>query len=308
MEATMALFDRDDDRSTGYRGDANRGRGFMDRVQDAFRGQDVRGGEYGPRDEHLRRDYENRSTRDGGYGRPMDREGGLHGRNSWSDGAWTADAAERTDREWNPGNRGRYDRDVSPFQAGWYGGAAGGMGMDRGGESMPGDVDDHGWHLAGGEWGHTGNLSGGGQRYDRGYPAGTNRGGGFLDRAQNAVRRGWDRVEERFDGDDRNGMHLGGGAMRGGTSWAGRYDRDVHPASSVRGYRDDQGHYGTTQVGGMRGSAGGMNRYGGDYGRGTMGRGTGYDRGYTAGPFRAGNRGREMNRYDNGYGRGRDGF
>jgi hypothetical protein len=127
-------------------------------------------------------------------------------------------------------------------------------------------------------------------------------------------------------------MHLGGGAMRGGTSWAGSYDRDWHQPSDVRGYRDDEGHYGTTHVGGMMGGGagmpGGMNRYGSGYDRG-MGMNRGgmdYDRGFTgrsqtdAGdpygdrqghtPIRvtgSGNRG-GMDRYDNGYGRGRDWF
>lgn len=344
----MALFDRNDDRGYGYRGDMNRGRGggFLDRVQNAFRGQDTH-----VNDEHLRRDYENRSSMDTGagmnrgwnaggtgYSRPMDREGGLHQRNSWSDGAWTADAAERTDREWSVQNRGRmdYDHDMSPFQAGWraggmHGGMTGGMGMNRG---MPRDLN-----LGTGdrEWGHTGNL--GGNRYDRGFAAGgTHRGGGFLDRAQNAVRRGWDNLEDRFDrdDDDRSRMHLGGGAMRGGSSWAGQYDRDWHQPSDLRGYRDGEGHYGVTHSPGMMGgSAGmGMNRYGADYDRdmnlhrggGMMNRGgMDYDRGYkgreqtdAGDPFgdrqshtpirvTGGNRG-NLNRYDNGYGRGRDWF
>ncbi len=303
----MALFDRNDNnRGYGYRPDQNRGGGFMDRVQNAFRGQSVnRGGEYG--DEHLRQDYENRSTMDtggnygggmnrgwnaggtgyGGQNRPMDRDGGLHGRNSWSDGAWTADAGERADREWNTGNRGRmdYDRDMndtSPFQAGWRAGGmhgggmqnnnpSGGMGMNRGGMDR-----DRGWNLGGGmgEWGHTGNLAGGANRYDRGYPAGGNR-GGFLDRAQNAVRRGWENVEDRFDRDD-NDRHLGGGAMRGGSSWAGNYDRE---------YRGES-HYGPTHSPGMMGgmTGGGMNRYGSDYRAGGMDMDRGdrgdYDRGY----------------------------
>ena len=292
----MALFDRNDNRSFGPRGDANRGQGgggFMssvrrgwDRVENAFEGQDVhRAGEYGG-DDHLRRDYENRSTMDsgagygggmnrgggwnaggGGYNRPMDRDGGLHQQNSWSDGAWTADAAERTDREWNTGNR--YDRDTNPTQAGWRaggmhgggmsggmgggmsGGMSGGMGMDRGGMDR-----DRGWNLGGGEWGHTGNLNGGQNRYDRGYSAGgmdQNRGGGFIDRAQNAVRRGWDNVEDRFDRDDEDRGYRG--TSRGG-AWGGQsYDRDMHQGGMMGG--------------GMAG--GGMNRYSSDYDRGRMG-------------------------------------
>lgn len=365
----MALFDRNDDRGYGNR-DMNRGRGggFLDRVQNAFRGQDVH------TDDHLRRDYENRSTMDtgmnyggggmnrgwnaggAGYGsQPMDREGGLHQRNSWSDGAWTADAGERADREWNTGNRSPrndYDRDMSPFQAGWRaggmsgGGMSGGMGMNRGmqGGMNRGIDSDRGWNLGteDRDWGH--NWAGGGN-VSRGYQAGGsgNRGGGFMDRAQNAIRRGWDNIEDRFDrdDDDRNRMHMGGSSMRGGTSWAGQYDRDWHGAGDARGYRDTEGHYGMTHtpgmMGGNAGMQGGMNRYGSDYDRGgMMGRG-GYDRGgqdYDRGyktrqqtdagdpfgdrqnhtPIRVtgggmnSNRG-SLSRYDNGYDRnGRDWF
>lgn len=291
----MALFDRNDNnRGYGYRPDPNRGGGFMDRAQNAVRrGWDRVENTFegqGPRN-----DYDsgmNRGANAGGSGygnpmnRPMDREGGLHGRNSWSDGAWTADAGERADREWNMGNRGRmdYDRDMndaSPFQAGWRAGGmhggmqnnnnnnpSGGMGMNRGGMDR-----DREWNLGGGlgEWGHTGNLAGGANRYDRGYSAGGNR-GGFMDRAQNAVRRGWENVEDRFDRDD-NDRHLGGGAMRGGSSWAGGYDREF------RG----EGPYGPAQSGGMMGGNAGMNRYGSDYRAGGMDMdrgGRGYDRGY----------------------------
>lgn len=311
----MALFDRNNNnRGYGYGPDQNRGGGFMDRAQNAvrrgwdrventFEGQDVG-------NDHLRQDYENRSTMDtgAGYGgginrgwnaggtgynnnvnRPMDRDGGLHQRNSWSDGAWTADAGERADREWNTANRGRmdYDRDMndtSPFQAGWraggmHGGStsntnhmSGGTGMNRGGMDR-----DRGWNLGGGgmgEWGHTGNLAGGANRYDRGYSAGGgNRGGGFMDRAQNAVRRGWENVEDRFDRDD-NDRHPGGGAMRGGSSWAGNYDREYRGGSDLRGYRDSEGNYGVTHMGGM-------NRYGSAYRGGGMDMDRGdYDRGY----------------------------
>lgn len=341
----MALFDRNDNRGYGYRDDQNRGRGggFMDRAQNAvrrgwdrventFEGQDTQRGREG---------YGggmNRGWNAGGH--PMDREGGLHQRNSWSDGAWTADAADRSDREWNLANRGRhdYDRDdTTPFQAGWRAGGmqggdmSGGMGMNRGGMDA-----GNGWNLSGGapgEWGHTGNMSGGMNRYDRGYSAGgANRGGGFVDRAQNAVRRGWDRMENTFDRDhDRNDMHLGGGAMRGGSSWAGNYDRDMHQPSDVRGYRDSEGHYGLTHAPGMMGGnagMGGMNRYGSDYDRGRMDRDRGgmdYDRGYktreqtdAGDPFgdrqahtpirmTGGNRG-GMNRYDADHRNGRDWF
>jgi hypothetical protein len=366
----MALFDRNNNnRGYGYGSDQNRGGGFMDRAQNAvrrgwdrventFEGQGGRN-DYGVGNDHLRQDYENRSTMDtgGNYGggmnrgwnaggmgqnRPMDRDGGLHQRNSWSDGAWTADAAERADREWTTGNRGGrqdYDRDTSPFQAGWRAGGmnnggmsnnmSGGMGMNRGGMDR-----DRGWNLGGGlgEWGHTGNMAGGANRYDRGYSAGggMNRGGGgFLDRAQNAVRRGWDNIEDRFDRDDndRNNMHLGGGAMRGGSSWAGGYDRD-HQAGNP-------GHYGVSHSPGMMGgNAGrdGMNRYGSDYRAGGMDMDRGdrdYDRGYktreqtdAGDPFgdrqnhtpirmtggNMGNRG-SLGRYDSGYDRGgRDWF
>lgn len=253
-------------------------------------------------DDHLRRDYENRSNMDAGADyQGMNRGTGGGGReglwaNSWSDGAWTADAADRTERDWHLGEgRGRYDRDVRPAQAGWRaggmsggmsggmpggmsGGMSGGMGMDRGGMDR-----DRGWNLGGGnrDWGHnwgSGNLGGGygAGGMDRG---GADRGGGFLDRAQNAVRRGWDRVEERFDRDD-NGMHMGGGSMRGGTSWAGNYDRDygTRGDTGVRGYRDDEGHYGVRPAPGNMnrgygaGMSGGMNRYGADYHRGGMNR------------------------------------
>ncbi len=286
----MALFDRNNNnRGYGYGADQNRGGGFIDRAKNAVRGgwdrvENTFEGQ-GPRnnyDSGMNRGYNAGGT---GYNnaRPMDRDGGLQGRNSWSDGAWTADAGERADREWNTGNRGRmgYDRDMndtSPFQAGWQAGGmhggmqnnnnlSGGMGMNRGGMDR-----DRGWNLGGGvgEWGHTGNLAGGANRYDRGYSAGGNR-GGFLDRAQNAVRRGWDNVEDRFDRDD-NDRHLGGGAMRGGSSWAGNYDRE---------YRGES-HYGPTHSPGMMGgmTGGGMNRYGSDYrAGGDTGRGD-YDRGY----------------------------
>lgn len=277
----MALFDRNNDR--GWRG--------MD-------------------DDQLRRDYENRSTMDaGGDYRGMSRPLGNRGRdreglwaNSWSDGAWTADAADRTERDWHLGEgRGRYDRDIRPAEAGWR---AGGMGMNRGGMGT-----NRGWNLGGGDrdWGHnwgSGNL-------DRGYNAGgfdrdrdwndrgMNRGGNFLDRAQNTLRRGWDRVEDRFDRDD-DRMHMGGGAMRGGTSWAGNYDREfgARGDSGLRGFRDDEGHYGVTSARnpdrgyGATGGYGGMNRYGGDFDRGGM---MGRDRGLRG-------------RYDNGFRGGRNWF
>lgn len=234
---------------------------------------------------------------DGGDYQGMNRGTGGRGReglwaNSWSDGAWTADAADRTDRDWHPGEgRGRYDRDVRPAQAGWRaggmsGGMSGAMGMNRGGM----DRDRH-WNPGGGDregghnWG-SGNPGGGygaggmDRDLDRG---GMNRGGGFLDRAQNAFRRGWDRVEERFDR-DHDGMHMGDGSMRGGTSWAGNYDRDygARGDTGVRGYRDNEGHYGVTPAPGNMnrgyaatggygaGMQGGMNRYGADFDRGGM--------------------------------------
>lgn len=261
----MALFDRSNDR--GWRGMG---------------------------DDHLRRDYENRSTMDAGRDyRGMSGRGreGLWN-NSWSDGAWTADAADRTDRDWNLGG-GRYDRDVRPTEAGWR---AGGMPMNRGGMGMQGGMGmnrggmdrDRGWNLEGGDWGHnwgagnmgTGYGAGGMDRdRDRDWNDRGMRGGGFLDRAQNAVRRGWDRLEERFDRDD-DRMHMGGGAMRGGTSWAGNYDREfgargdtgMRGDTGVRGYRDDEGHYGVTGAHDVnRGMmSGGMNRYGSDYDRGRM--------------------------------------
>jgi hypothetical protein len=263
-------------------------------------------------DEHLRRDYENRSTMDaGGYDsrsyesgdpRGMNRGPGNVSRereglwsNSFSDGAWTADAADRTDRDWHLGQgRGRYDNDTRPSEAGWRAGGMSGGNMNRGG------MNRGGWNLEGGDWGHnwgSGNLGGAysasGMDRDRG---GMNRGGGgFLDRAQNALRRGWDQVEDRFDRDDNDrGMHMGGGSMRGGTSWAGNYDREygARGDTGVRGYRDDEGHYGVAGAdnmnrgyGAMGGYGGGMqsgmNRYGADYDRGMMDRGDmDSDRGY----------------------------
>jgi hypothetical protein len=258
---------------------------LFDRNNRGWRGMD---------DEHLRRDYENRSSMDaGGDSRGMNRDAGNRSRqreglwaNSFSDGAWTADAADRTERDWHLGHnnprRDRYDNDIRPAQAGWRAG-----GMNRGGNWNPGGDDR--------EWGH----NRGPGTMDRGYTAGgmdrdrdLNRGGGFLDRAQNALRRGWDQVEDRFDRDDRGrGMHMGGGSMRGGTSWAGNYDREygARGDSGVRGYRDDEGHYGVTGVDNLRrgyGAAGGWpsggaNRYGADYDRGMMDRGDlDSDRGY----------------------------
>lgn len=320
-EAGMALFDRNDERGYGDRGGfadraQNAARRGWNRAENAFSGDDADRGFDG--DEHLRRDYENRSTMDtggpvhgwnakpGGYGpRPLDREGNLHQRNSWSDGAWTADAAERADREWNQPNRDRgYDRDVRPSQAGWRAGGIsgggmgmqGGMGMNRGmddGRGWPaerGGMQDRGWSAGGTrDWSDR-------DRSDRGMDR-----GGFVDRAQNAARRGWERVEHALDRDDtRDGMHLGGGAMRGGTAWAGRYDRDTHAPSNLRGYRDENGNYGVRRVGGMQGGmrGAGTGRYGTDYDRGRMAaeRGTGYGRDYRA------------SRYDRGYGHPRDWF
>lgn len=310
----MALFDRND-RNHGYRGGGtDRGRGFgdtlrrgWDRVEDAFEGR----GDYGPSDEHLRRDYENRSTMDaGGDYRGMNRGMGNRSRereglwaNSWSDGAWTADAADRTDRDWQLGRGGGvYDRDIRPAEAGWN---AGGMhrGGMQGGMTNRGMVDgDRGWNLGGGDrdWGHnwgSGNLGGGYRGMDRDVDRGMGR-GGFMDRAQNAVRSGWDRVEDAFDRDD--DRHLGRGAMRGGTSWAGGYDRDFPRGDSgVRGYRDEHGNYGVMpahnddvlarpRYGGDYRTSGGMNRYGSDY------RGSGLNRG--------------MGRYDDGWRGGRNWF
>ncbi|HEX2077144.1 MAG TPA: hypothetical protein VHG08_05530 [Longimicrobium sp.] len=316
----MALFDRND-RNYGYRGgEMSRGRGFgdslrggWDRVENAFEG---RGG-YG--DEHLRRDYESRSTMDaGGDYRGMNRGMGNRSRereglwaNSWSDGAWTADAADRTDRDWQLGRTGGvYDRDIRPAEAGWRAGGMHGGGMQGGMTNRGMTERDRGWNLGGGDrdWGHnwgSGNLGGGYRGMDHDVDRGMSR-GGFMDRAQNAVRRGWDRVEETFDRDD--DRHLGRGAMRGGTSWAGSYDRDFPRGDSgVRGYRDDEGHYGvmpahnddvlarpqgaTGRYGGDYRMSGGMNRYGSDY------RGAGHNRGGT-----------DMGRYDNGWRGGRNWF
>ncbi|MBW3571715.1 MAG: hypothetical protein KY467_11455, partial [Gemmatimonadetes bacterium] len=217
-----------------------------------------------------------RNDNDRGDYRGMNREPGNRSRereglwaNSWPDGAWTADAADRTDRDWHLGQgRGPYDRDMRPAQAGWRaGGMSGGTGMNRGGMDR-----DRNWNLGGGDrdWGHnwgSGNAGGGYGGMDRDREDR----GGFMDRAQNAVRRGWDRVEETFDRDEGRG-HMGAGSMRGGTSWAGRYDREYGP-----GYRDegrygarsdlDRG-YGATGGYGGTGYTSGMNRYGADYDRG----------------------------------------
>jgi hypothetical protein len=244
----MALFDRSNER--GWRG--------------------------GMGDDPLRRERSGMDAGGGYRGANRGREGLWD--NSWSDGAWTADAADRADRDRNLGGGGRYDRDVRPTEAGWR---AGGMPVNRGGMGMS---RDRSWNLGGGEWGHnwgSGNLGNGygaaGMDRDRDWNdrGGMGRGGGFVDRAQNAVRRGWDRVEERFDRDD-DGMHMGGGSMRGGSSWAGNYDREfgMRGDSGVRGYRDDEGHYGVTGAHdasrGYTGMPGGMNRYGSDFDRGRM--------------------------------------
>jgi hypothetical protein len=309
----MALFDRNNN-DRGWRG------------MDESRGYD--GGDY----RGMNRPQGNRSR---------EREGLWA--NSFSDGAWTADAADRTERDWHlgsSGGRGRYDSDIRPAQAGWR---AGGM---SGGTGRGGMDRDRGWNLGGGdrEWGHnwgSGNMdrgyTAGGMDRDRDLDRGTGRAGGFLDRAQNAVRRGWDRVEERFDRDDSDrGMHMGGGSMRGGTSWAGNYDRDygMRGDSGVRGYRDDEGRYGAAGADGMSrgygatgwpsgGMQGGASRYGADYDRGMMDRGDlDSDRGYRSRqqidngdpfgdrqnrtPIRVveGNRGR----YDGNFRGGRNGF
>ncbi|WP_420128995.1 hypothetical protein [Longimicrobium sp.] len=258
--------------------------------------------------------YDGRSYESGGDPRGMNRGQGNTSRqreglwsNSFSDGAWTADAADRTERDWHLGQgRGRYDNDTRPSEAGWRaGGMSGGTGMNRGGMNRGGNN----WNLEGGDWGHnwgsgnlgSGNTGGGyaarGMDYDRDLDrGGMNRGGGFLDRAQNALRRGWDQVEDRFDRDDNDrGMHMGGGSMRGGTSWAGNYDREygARGDTGVRGYRDDEGHYGVTSADTMNrggysamggyggGMQSGMNRYGADYDRGMMDRADmDSDRGY----------------------------
>lgn len=238
--------------------------------------------------------YDGRSYESGGDPRGMNRGPGNVGRereglwsNSFSDGAWTADAADRTQRDWHLGQgRGRYDRDVRPAEGGWRAGGMSGGNVNRGGMNRGGGNGN----LGGGDWGHnggSGNLGGGysasGMDRDPDH-GGMGRGGGFIDRAQNAIRRGWDQVEDHFDRDDTDrGMHMGGGSMRGGTSWAGNYDRDygMRGDTGVRGYRDDEGHYGVTGADGMNrgygatggyggGMQGGMNRYGADYDRGGM--------------------------------------
>ena len=143
-----------------------------------------------------------------------------------------------------------------------------------------------GWNLGGGDrdWGHNwGSGTPGYRGMDRDDEHLGSR-GGFVDRAQGAVRRGWDRVEDAFDRDD--DRHLGRGSMRGGTSWAGGYDRDFPRGDSgVRGYRDEHGHYGVMpahnddvlarpRYGGDYRTSRGMNRYGSDFDR------LDYDRGF----------------------------
>lgn len=310
----MALFDRNE-RNHGYRGGGmDRGRGFVDRAGDSLRrGWDrmeetFEGRDHGPADEHLRRDYEHRGTMDaGGDYRGMDRPAGNRSRereglwaNSWSDGAWTADAADRADRDWRLGRGGGvYDRDIRPAESEWNAGLRGG-GM-RGGMMGRGQMDrDHGWTPGDRDR----SLDWGGGEY-RGMDRGDDRttGGGFVDRAQEAARRGWDRVEDAFDRDDER--HLGRGAMRGGTSWAGGYDRDFPRGDSgVRGYRDEHGHYGVMPAhndDALARPQGASGRYGGDYRTsGTTRYGAdydrpGYDRGFRSRPQT------DRGRYDGGF-------
>ncbi len=315
----MANWDRNDE--YGNRGmGGHRDGGFFDRagnaLRRAFQGQDMH--QAGMSD-HMRQDYENRSTMDAGgnYGGTNRGGGGRNytsGANAWTDGAWTADAADRLDRDVDlGGNRGS---DTSPFHAGWYGPQGRDMGardMGRGydsgyqggGTNQGGLGRDRGWNLGTGdaEWGHnwgSGRMGGSagngymGGGMDRGRAmGGHDQGGGWMDRAQNAVRRGWDQVENAFDRDDDRTM---GHGARGG------YGRDF----GGRGM--------------MGGSTGGM-RQGGDTNRGagwntSRGRGQ-YDNGYQ-GATGAGGIGNEpyygnMNsdQYDRGYrgyGRGRDGY
>ena len=284
----MANWDRNG--SYGNRGRDDNG-GFFDRagnaLRRAFQGQDVH--DAGGMSDHMRQDYENRSTMDAGAGYGgMNRGGGRNytsGANAWTDGAWTADAADRLDRDVDlGGNRGS---DTSPFHAGWYGPQGhgtgqGGMGrgydsgymgggMGRGSMDRGGMGRDHGWNLGTGDrdWGHNwgsghagqgmGNgYMGGGMDRDRSMGGGQG-GAGWMDRAQNAVRRGWDQVEDAFD---RDGRTQGYGANRG-------YGRDFGAGR------------------GMTGGSGmtGRGRYGGDMDRGrwnaSTGRGRqGYDSGY----------------------------
>ena len=235
------------------------------------------------------------------------------GANAWTDGAWTADAADRLDRDVDlGGNRGS---DTSPFHAGWYGpqGHGGGRDMGRGydagyqggGMNRGGLGRDRGWNLGSGdaEWGHnwgSGRMGSGGAGngymgggMDRGRAmGGHDQGGGWMDRAQNAVRRGWDQVENAFDRDD----------ARPGYGARGGYGRDYGAGRGMMG--------GST--GGMR--PGGMSRGAGW--NASRGRGQ-YDNGYQ-GASGAGGIGNEPyygnmngNQYDRGYrgyGRGRDGY
>ncbi|HEU0300895.1 MAG TPA: hypothetical protein VFR37_15645 [Longimicrobium sp.] len=330
----MALFDRND-RSFGYRGgEVDRDRGFVDRAGDSLRrGWDRVEGAFEGRGGYGH-DYETRGTMDaGGDYRGLNRGPGNRSRereglwaNSWADGAWTADAADRADRDWRLGRGGGvYDRDIRPAEAGWRAG-----GMHRGTAGRGFTDRDRNWNLGGGDrdWGHNwGSGTPGGYR-------GTHRDDdrGFVDRAQNAVRRGWDHVEDAFDRDD--DRHLGRGAMRGGTSWAGGYDRDFPRGDSgLRGYRDEQGHYGVMpahnddalarpmgaggRYGGDYRTSGGMHRYAADYDR------TDFDRGFKSRqqtdtgdpygdrqhrtPIHLVDEGR-TGRYDEGFRRGRNWF
>lgn len=260
----MANWDRNHD--YGNRG-GHDGGGFFDRAGNA-----------------LRRAFQGQDVHDTG----MNRGGGRNytsGANAWTDGAWTADAADRLDRDVDlGGNRGS---DTSPFHAGWYGpqgrNTGGGMGrgydagymgggMNRGGMDRGGLGREQGWNLGTGDqdWGHnwgSGRMGqGAGNGYmgtgmDRGRAMGHDRGGGWMDRAQNAVRRGWEHVDDAFDRDDRPmgrgyNRDFGGRGMMGGSGMTGRMryggDMDRGQRPSGRGRMDyDNGYQGSMGANGI---------------------------------------------------------
>ncbi|MBB4637704.1 hypothetical protein [Longimicrobium terrae] len=212
------------------------------------RGREGMGGpvrpDQGPFSGHTPHDVES-SRYDSGYRGQGGMNQGMRN-NSWADGAYTADAADRLDRDTDlGGNRGR---DTSPFHDGSYraGGSEGGYASGMNNNGL--DRNGRGWNLGTGsdEWGHN---WGGGNRGGMQGPGGmqgqggmqNQQGGGFLSRAQNAVRRGWDQVEDRFDGDDDRTLAYGARPMGRGSydrdmQGRGGYDRDMQGRGMTGGY------------------------------------------------------------------------
>lgn len=233
----MAIWNRNDNNfgrdREGMGGSIRQG---LDRVQDAFSGQNPHNVE------SSRYDTGFRATGPGGMNQGMRN-------NSWADGAYTADAADRLDRDTDlGGNRGR---DTSPFHGGGYRGGESDAGYSAG---MNSGMDrNRGWNLGGrdDEWGH--NWSGGDRGMQGGMNGGgTHQGGGFLSRAQNAVRRGWDQVEDRFDGDDDRTLAYGARPMQG----RGSYDRDMSGRGSYDRDMQGRGGYDRDMGRGMTGGYG----------------------------------------------------